>query len=449
MDMHVDAVVMGSGSAGTSAAMALRKAGRSVVLVDERPFGGTCALRGCDPKKVLVAAAGAVENMQRYRALGVFEDIPPLQWPMLMRFKRTFTDPVPHEREKQYADAGVMAMHGRARFVDQSTILVNEQRVRAGHVVIATGAAPAHVADGDEHLLTSEDFLDLERLPESLVFVGGGYIAFEFAHIAARAGARITVLNNDDTPLGGFDQDVVARLLQATQRVGIDVVLNARVQRVERSGDGVAVHARTSEGDRTFRAAHGVLSAGRVPNLDALDLTAAGVERTKKGVKVDQHLQSVSNPLVYAAGDCADGGGLPLTPVAGSEGETAAANILHGNTQSTDFRGLPSMVYAIPALGQVGMTEQQAREAGIDIAVHAGDMSQWYSTRHLGADAAYYKVVLEKASGMIVGATILGPQAEQQINVLALAIRRQIPASEVASALFAYPTGASDLPYLL
>ena len=448
MKREVDAVVIGTGSAGASAANALRKAGRSVAIVDERPFGGTCALRGCDPKKVLVAAAGAVDAALRYERLGIVDRVPQLDWAALARFKRTFTDPVPEQRAKAFAEAGILALHGHARFVDPQTIAVNGDAFRAKHVVVAAGAAPAHVAEGDDCLLTSDDFLDLERLPPSLLFVGGGYIAFEFAHVAARAGARVTIVHNGAEPLGGFDRDAVARLLDATARAGIEVVLDAPVERVERSEGGITVHARGKDGPRVFQAATGVLSAGRAPNIDGLDLAAGGIERTKNGVKVSDYLQSVSNPRVYAAGDCADGGGLPLTPVAGREGETAAANIIDGNAHAIDFRGLVSMVYAIPALGQAGIGESRAKEQGRAVDVHAGDMSDWYSTRHVAAQTAYYKVVTDRGDGTILGATILGPHAQEQINVLALAIRERLPARAVMQALFGYPTGSSDLTYL-
>jgi glutathione reductase (NADPH) len=279
------------------------------------------------------------------------------------------------------------------------------------------------------------------------VFAGGGYIAFEFAHVAARAGARVTILNNDDKPLRGFDSDVVRRLLAATREAGIAVHLDTTVESVERSDSGVVVHARTPKGAQTFEARDGVLAAGRVPDLEHLNLPAAGIERTKKGVKVNEFLQSVSNPQVFAAGDCADGGGLPLTPVAGYEGQTVAANILNNNSCKPNFSGLASMVYAIPPLGQIGLTEEQAREQGLNVEVHSGDMTEWFSTRHVAAKTAYYKLVLQKAGGTVLGATILGPHAEEQINVLALAIRHGLDGKSIGETLFAYPTGSSDMEY--
>ncbi len=447
MERDFDVAVIGSGSAGTSAAMALRKAGLSVAVIDERPFGGTCALRGCDPKKVLVAAARALDAAAAYADRGIFDRAPQLNWANLMQFKRTFTDPVPEKRVKTYEDAGIAAIRGQARFTGPQALAVDGDTVRAKHIVIATGATELHVASGDDTLLTSETFLELERMPQTLIFVGGGYIAFELAHVASRAGARVTMINDNDKPLHGFDPDAVEQLCETTRNAGIDVQLNTRVERVEHTGKGIALYAQTDSGTKVFEAENGVLAAGRIPDLDHLNLEAAGIERTKKGVKVNERLQSVSNPNVYAAGDCADGGGLPLTPVAGYEGEMVASNVLTAAGKKTDFTGLASMVYTIPPLGQTGLTEAQANEEHVDVEVRAGDMSDWYSTRHLAAKSGFYKVVLEKQSGRILGATIFGPHAEEQINVIALAIRQGLPGRRLAETLFAYPTGSSDMEY--
>jgi glutathione reductase (NADPH) len=449
MDRRVDIAVVGSGSAGTQVALTARSHGRSVAVIDERPFGGTCAQRGCDPKKVLVAAARAVDQVRRYAELGIITGSPSISWPDLMRFKRTFTDPVPKQRVRELEEAGVAVVHGHARFEDPRTLLAGEDRLAAEHIVIASGAQETHVAAGDDRLLTSQTFMELDELPESLIFVGGGYIAFEFAHLAARAGAHVTILHNDAHPLRGFDPDLVDRLVGYSRDIGIDIQLNAPVTRVERTDGEVRLYSKNGRDEKAFRARAGVLAAGRAPNLDELALDRGGVERTKKGVKVNEHLQSVSNPHVYAAGDSADAGGLPLTPVAGYTGEIAVHNILTGNTRTPDFSGLVTMVYTIPPLGVVGLTEVQARERGVEVDVHAGDMTAWYSTRHLAGRIAFYKSVTDKRSGKILGAGVLGPHAEEQINVLALAIRQGLDAQALGDVLFAYPTGASDIAYLL
>jgi glutathione reductase (NADPH) len=366
-----------------------------------------------------------------------------------MRFKRTFTEPVTEARTRRYEEAGINAFSGNARFLDDRTLEAGDDRIVADHFVIASGANELHVATGDEQLLTSETFLELDSLPESLAFIGGGYIAFEFAHIAARAGSHITILHGDAHPLDGFDSDLVEQLVRLSREAGIDVHLETRVEAVQRTGEGVTLRARTSDGPRTFEAREAVLAAGRTPAIDDLDLQAAGVERTAKGIKVNSYLQSVSNARVYAAGDAADGGALALTPVAGYEGEIVASNILKGNAQSPNFRGLVSTVYTIPALASVGLTQAQAQAQHQDVDVRFGDMSTWYSTRHVGSNAAYYKIILEKNTGAVLGASVLGPHAEEQVNVLALAIRYGLSRAQIAETLFAYPTASSDLEHML
>lgn len=227
-------VVIGSGEAGTNAALACRERGWSVAVVDERPFGGTCALRGCDPKKVPVAAARVIENARRLAEIGVLDGSPRLQWRALMRFKRSFTDPVPENRRRTYEEAGILPLHGLARFEDEQTLRIGSERVHADHVLIAAGARERHIAPGDDQLITSEAFLELEELPASLVFVGGGYISFEFAHVAARAGAEVTIIHSDARPLHGFDAGIVDQLLRATREIGIQVYVDTPVTAVER-----------------------------------------------------------------------------------------------------------------------------------------------------------------------------------------------------------------------
>lgn len=447
-EQHFDLVVIGTGSAGHGVALACRKRGWKVAIVDERPFGGTCALRGCDPKKVLVHAASVVASARQLQDRAVLDRAPLLQWRELQRFKRTFTDPVPAERNKIYADAGIAAIEGRAAFHDERTIAAGGELLRAEHIVIASGAATKHVAPGDELLIDSEGFLDLETLPSSLLFLGGGFIAFEFAYVARYAGADVTIVHKDDTPLEEFDRALVAHLVEHSRAIGIRIELDTEVERVSRESGAIAFHAKRQGKESVLRAEAGVLAAGRAPDLEPLQLERGNVKRGERGISVDAHLQSVSNPRVYAAGDAAEYGP-PLTPVAGYGSEIVAANLLDGNTHTIDLRGLASMVYTIPPLGRAGLSEDDANKRGLAFDVNEGDMKTWYSTRLVAAETAYYKTLVEKQSGRILGATILGPHAEEQINVLALAIRAELTAQDVRGTLFAYPAGSSDLEHML
>ncbi|HUX86049.1 MAG TPA: NAD(P)/FAD-dependent oxidoreductase [Chloroflexota bacterium] len=442
-----DLVAIGTGAAGSSAAFTCRAAGWEVAIVDMRPYGGTCALRGCDPKKVLVAAEELVDWSHRFRDKAVITGELAIDWSRLIQFKSTFTAPVPEERAKSFAEAGIDAFSGTVRFIDRSTLSVGEQPIAAKHILIAAGAKPRDIPiPGTDLLTTSEQFLDLPKLPQRLVMVGGGYISFEFAHVAARAGAQVTIVHQGTRALEQFDTDLVARLVAATRELGITVLLETSVSAITRNGDHLIVHTETHAGEKgaitTDAAVHG---AGRVPDIDTLDLSAGNVTRTEKGVTVNEYLQSSSNPIVYAAGDAADSGGLPLTPVAALEGEIAAANLLQPNSRRVAHRGTPSIVFTSPALAAVGLLESTAKERGLAFRTSAGDTSDWYSSRRLAAAPSGFKVLIEDGSDRILGAHILGLGAEELVNAFALSIQLDLTASQLRNVLFAYPTFSSDL----
>ncbi|PWU03801.1 MAG: NAD(P)/FAD-dependent oxidoreductase, partial [Terriglobia bacterium] len=258
MAEHFDLVVVGTGSAGSSVAHPCREAGWSVAVVDDQPLGGTCANRGCDPKKVLVGAGDVVDWARRMSDHGVRGQDVRIDWPELMRFKRTFTEPVPANREQGYLKAGIRVFHGTARFTAPDAMEIGGAALTASHFVIAAGAAPARLGiRGEDLLIHSDQFLELDSLPEGLIFAGGGYIAFEFAHLSARAGARVTIIHRGARPLEAFDADLVGRLVEHSRRIGIEIHLNTIVQGIERAGDGVRVH--TSSG--IFEAARAVHAA--------------------------------------------------------------------------------------------------------------------------------------------------------------------------------------------
>jgi glutathione reductase (NADPH) len=214
MPRAFDVIAIGTGSAAAAVASRCREAGWQVAIVDSRPFGGTCALRGCDPKKVLVGAAEALDWTRRMKGKGIQAAKLQIAWPELIRFKRSFTEPVPKRREDEFEKAGIAAFHGTARFAAQTTVQVGKETLVGRYVVIASGQVPADLEiPGAEHLTTSDQFLELDELPRRILFIGGGYIAFEFAHVAARAGSQITVLHRGPRPLALFDPDLVINSL--------------------------------------------------------------------------------------------------------------------------------------------------------------------------------------------------------------------------------------------
>jgi glutathione reductase (NADPH) len=331
MAKQYDLVVIGTGTAATVVASRCRAAGWTVAVIDHRPFGGTCALRGCDPKKVLVGVAEAADWPRRMQGKGIAEQDLRIDWPALMRFKRRFTDPVPPHKEASFAKQVIIAFHGYARFTGWNTLEVEGEALEGRHILIAAGTEPMKLGiAGEEQLITSDQFLELENLPKRVVLVGGGYIAFEFAHVATRAGAQVTMLEQAPRVLGPFDAELVEWLVQKSRDLGIDIRAGAAVEAVERHDSGFTVRTASNGKKEIFAADLVVHAACRTPALETLDLDAAGIAHERGRLKLNEFLQSISNPAVYAAGDAAEMGPL-LTPVASHDGKVVSANLLEGN----------------------------------------------------------------------------------------------------------------------
>ena len=448
MERQFDLVVVGTGVT-SAVASRCREAGWTVAVIDSRPFGGTCALRGCVPKKILVGAAAAVQAARDLAGHGVRADGVTLAWPELMRFKRSMVDPTPQRVEQAWAKIGVEPFHGRVRFVGPTTLALGEDRLVGRRILLAAGAKPAPLPfAGAERLTTSEEFLNLDRLPSRLVFVGGGYISFEFAHVAARAGAEVTILHRASRPLEAFDPDMVDLLLKRTRELGIRVELDTEVRGVDAARGGVVVRGVQKGNERRFEADLAVHGAGRVPDIDDLDLEVAGVKRDKHGIIVNQFLQSVSNPAVYAGGDAA-ANGPKLTPKADHDVLVLTANLLQGNHRSPNYEGIASAVFTVPPLASSGLSDAAARTRGLRFRTNRQDTSGWFNTRRVGETVSGFKVLVEEETDRVLGAHLLGPHADEVINLFAVAIRLGLRADALKETLYAYPTYGSDIRFML
>jgi glutathione reductase (NADPH) len=479
-----DLIVIGTGTAASTTASECSSSGWSVAIIDSLPFGGTCALRGCDPKKILVEAAKIIDSNQRHENKGIVGSAGVhIKWSDLIHFKRTFTDPFPKHREDGYINSGIVPFHGHARFIGPTTVKIdnaNNTILNGKYILIAIGSKPMNLnVPGSENIITSDQFLELgdDNLPDRIVFVGGGYISFEFGHIAARAGAKVTILHRGKQPLEHFDPDLVNRLVQRSRDIGIDVRLQAALNSIDKSssllsssttlnGDGrnqlMVYYTSASDISKknkqnsdevisTVEANMVVHGAGREPNIHGLDLMeAGGVEYTHRGITVNEYLQSVSNPAIYAAGDVAANKGLPLTPVASYDGSVVANNLIKGNTLKSNYIGLPSVVFTIPPLVSVGLQEKEAKDRGLRFRIKHEDSSGWASSRRVGETCAAFKVLVEEDTNRILGAHILGPHAEEVINIFSIAIRLGLTTKDLNDPiLYTYPTNSSDILYML
>jgi glutathione reductase (NADPH) len=442
-----DLIVIGTGTAASVAAYQCREAGGRVSIADHLPFGGTCALRGCDPKKILVQAAEAVDHVRRMRGKGVSGE-PAVAWNDLIQFKQTFTGPVPHAKEKSFAESGIHAFHGRAKFRGPRSVAVGKEVLEGRFVLIAVGAVPMRLGiPGEDLVITSTEFFELEQLPKRVVLLGGGYIAAELAHVAARTGAKVTIVEQLNRMLTAFDPDLVALLMEKFREIGVEVRLKTRVIGIAKDGNHFVVHARSNGQEQSIPADIVVHAAGRVPDLDPLDLAAAGVETEHGRLKLNEYLQSETNPAVYAAGDAA-GKGPPLTPVAAIDGRMVAANMLGGNRTKLNYRGIPSVAFTIPPIASVGLSEKQAREQGIKFRIQKENTYDWYTSRSVGESTYGYKVLIESDTSRILGAHLVGPHADEVINLFAIAIRKNLTTQDLEDTVFAYPTAGSDVHYM-
>ena len=447
-----DVVVVGSGTSGQTAAFQLKEKGLNVVVIEkaDRP-GGICALAGCQPKKWFYEATEAVARARHLEGKGIVS-APEGNWAQVLEQKQQFTSGIPEGTIKNLQEAGINFVAGEAAFLNNETLSVNGKQVQAKFFILATGAKPMQLPiEGKEHVITSDDFLDLDALPPSICFIGGGFISFEFAHFAARLGKakqRLVILEVADRPLGPFDAEMVELLVEASQAEGIEVMCGVEINAIEKLDKGFLIH---TANDGSFETDLVVNGAGRAPDLDALKLNAAGIEFCKRGITVDQTLRT-SNRRIFAIGDCVET--IQLARVADKEAQVAAENILAeldlGRKSTMDYGAVPAILFTYPQLGMVGQTEDSLKQVGQNYHKSFAKNLSWPTYKRLGLKHAAYKILTD-ANNLILGAHILSDQASGVINTIKQAMLNRTTVDELyqQTIVSPYPTRESDLSYML
>ena len=453
MPKQYDALVIGSGTAGQTAAYELNRSGLTVAVVEHRRRpGGTCALSGCQAKKWFYEGVETVARSRHLSGIGI-ASAAVASWLDLRDAKNRFTSRVPDNTVDGLKAAGIDLIRGRARFTGRHAISVDHQQLSARFIVLATGAVPTQLPiDGGQHMVTSSDFLELNRLPRRIIFIGGGFISFEFAHFAVRLGptdTRCTILEAGPRPLGPFDGEMVDMLTEASAMEGIEILCDVSITAIEKTGDAFRV---VTENGRRFEANLVVHGAGRSADIEDLNLKAAGVERTQRGVTVNEKMVTV-NAHVYAVGDCA--ATIQLARVADAEAQVAAAGIVsrhrgEPDEDGMDYTAVPSVLFTYPQYGMVGATEEALEEAGVVYKKSVGKKLTWPTYRRVGMKSAAYKLLADE-KGQLLGAHVLSDNATGLINTCTLAMRNHIPVDALyrQSVMTPYPSRESDIIYML
>lgn len=444
-----DVLILGGGNAGFGVTVPTREAGLSVAMVEPRELGGTCPNRGCTPKKVLVAATHALHEIAQAKHHCIEIGEPRLDWSRLIDREKSLIAPIPGALETTLEKRGVDLLRGEAAFTGRNSVRVGEREIQAANIVIATGSRPRPLdIPGAEHLITSDEVLSERTLPRDVVFIGGGVIALELGHVYARAGAKVTILEVLPQLLGPVDQDAVARIRTESEKIGIDIFTGVEVKGVALSGNrlrAVFVH----EGrEQTVEADRIVNGAGRIANVDRLDLHAGGVAHKDFRIAADDYMRSTTNPSVHVCGDALLG--TPqLSPVATYEGRIAGRNIVDGPVHKPDYASIPSCVFTVPAVASVGLTESAARKNGRKVRVETNDMTGWMSAKTYAETNAWSKIVIDEESDRILGAHFVGHCGEELIHIFALAMTHGITAGQIRDTVFASPTFAADIKSML
>jgi glutathione reductase (NADPH) len=438
-----DLFVIGAGSGGVRAARVAAACGAKVAIAEEHKVGGTCVIRGCVPKKLLVYGAHFAEDLDDAAMFGW--DVPQkrFDWAVLRdnvlaevgRLEGAYTETLTNHK--------VTVFHERATVSGPNSVkLASGKEVTAGKILIATGAWPVMPQiEGIEHAITSNEVFHLDKLPRRIVIAGGGYIANEFAGIFHQFGSHVTLVNRSDVILRGYDQQIVDRLLQISLRKGIDFRFNSLIERIDRKEDGTLHLAMTGCDD--IEADEMLFALGRKPNVKGLGLEEAGVELGDKGqIKVDEDNRT-SVESIFAVGDVTDR--VQLTPVAIREGQAFADTFFGNKPHRVDYDCIPSAVFSHPPLAGVGMTEGQARNRLGSVKTFTSDFRPMKNVLAGRNERSLYKLVLDGESDEIVGIHMIGPDAPELLQVAAVAVKAKLKKADFDATVALHPSMAEEL----
>jgi pyruvate/2-oxoglutarate dehydrogenase complex dihydrolipoamide dehydrogenase (E3) component len=449
---NYDAVVIGAGQAGVPLATTLAKAGRKTALVEREHVGGTCINEGCTPTKTMVASAKVAYFDRRSEDYGVSNGQVAVDMIRVRQRKRDIVESFRSGGEKRLADAGVELIRGEARFSGPRELDVTLNggetvQLSADNIFINVGARPANPpVEGLDSVpkLNSTTIMELDEVPDHLLVLGGSYVGLEFAQMFRRFGSRVTVVQRGKQLMSREDTDVAEAVAEIMRQDGIEVLLGTQTQGAAQGNDGkIRLRVSTPEGERTLEGSHLLVAAGRPPNTDRLNLEAAGIETDKRGqIKVNERLET-NVEGVYALGDVK--GGPAFTHISYDDFRIVRTNLLEGGNATITDRKVPYTVFIDPQLGRAGLSEQEAREQGLNIRVAKIPMS--YVARAIEVDETrgFMKAVVDADTGQILGCAILGVEGGEIAAMLQIAMMGGVPYTTLRDTVFSHPTLSESL----
>jgi glutathione reductase (NADPH) len=436
-----DLFTLGAGSGGVAGSRRAGSYGARVAICEDNRIGGTCVHRGCVPKKLLVYGSHFHADLEDAAGYGWSVPEPTFDWKRLQAAKDKELERLDGVYRRLLRDSGVQLIEGRGRVVDAHTVEVAGKHYTAQHILIATGSRPfVPEVPGIEHAITSDGALNLPELPRRLAIVGGGYIGVEFAGIFNALGSQVMMLIRGDTVLRGFDNDVRSLLTQEMRKKGIDLRSETFIRDIEKRPDGT-LSLLTTMGD-TLEVDAVLYATGRRPNTEGLGLAELGVRLDARGaIEVDEWSRTSVESL-YAVGDVTDR--INLTPVAISEGRALAETLFHDNPTKMDHSGVASAVFSQPPVGTVGLTEREARELHGQVDVYVSNFRPMKHTLSGRDERTMMKVIVERASGRVLGFHMVGADAPEIIQGMAVALKCGVTKKQLDSTVGIHPTAAEE-----